>query len=189
MNDWTSFCGVTVPEPKSLLKALESPPRFSSTSSRIRPSTRRTMLPMVSSLGAASTSRFPTFCTLSRSLEESAPRVKDMTLRRRYAVAIAHDFEPLIWRLLSKAMKYSVDVSTGSVATVLRKDAMPGACRPADGAMLVGKVLLLESECLSEAVERKSRILIHVVTCVYKKLTRARPGSGSAERKWQRKRA
>lgn len=37
-------------------------------------------------------------------------------------------------------MKYSVDVSTGSVETVLRNDAMPGACRPADGAMLVGVV-------------------------------------------------
>ena len=32
-------------------------------------------------------------------------------------------------------MKYSVDVSTGSVDTVRRNDAIPGACRPADGAI------------------------------------------------------
>ncbi len=148
MKDGTSFCGVTVPEPKSLLNALESPPRFSSASSRIRPSTLRTMLPMVNSLGAASTSRFPTFCTLSRSLEDSAPRVKDMTLRRRYAVAIAHDFEPLIWRLLSRAMKYSVDVSTGSVETVRRNDTNPGVSRPAEGAIPVVMVSRSSVLCL-----------------------------------------
>ena len=136
MKDGTSACGVTVPEPVSLLMPLKSPPPlFSSSSSRIRPKTLRTTLPIVNSLGAAATSRFPTLWTLSSNLEDSMARVNVMTLRRRYAVAIAHGFEPLICRLLRRAMKYSVDVSTGSVDTVRRNEAKPGVWRPEEGAM------------------------------------------------------
>jgi len=92
-----SVRGVCGSEPASLDRPLKSlSARFSSSSSRIRPSTRRTILPTANSLGCAAASRLPTLCTFCINLLGSETLVKDMTRRSRNAVATAHGLEPWI---------------------------------------------------------------------------------------------
>ncbi len=99
--------------------------RFSS-SSRMAPKTLRTILPTVSSLGAASTNLLPTSCTLRRSLPGSLALVVETTFLRSHAVARAHCFGPRICLLRSSEIRYSTDFSTGQDGRFALKDTSPG---------------------------------------------------------------
>jgi len=98
-----STAGVGGIEPTSLEPG--DPFSLFSSSSRIAPSTLRTILPTVSSLGAASTSLFPTSWTRVMSLPGSLARVVETTFLSSHAVARAHCFGPRICRLRSREMR------------------------------------------------------------------------------------
>jgi hypothetical protein len=82
-------------DPESL-KLLFSSLRSSFASSRIIPKTRRTILPTTISFGWASMSRVPTCWMRTSSPSTSFHLYLSTTLRRRWAVAIAHGLEFLI---------------------------------------------------------------------------------------------
>jgi hypothetical protein len=139
--------GVAGSEVGWLVVALSLVFRCSSSSSRISPSTRRTMLPMTSSFGLALTSRLPTSRTLSSNLAVSEARPAAMTRRRRKAVARAQGFEPEIWRRLTREIKYSIDVSTFSLDTVRMNEARPGV------ASAVRAMLATRFRCVHESFD------------------------------------
>lgn len=84
-----------------------SPP-CSSTTSRMRPSTRRTMLPTTTSRGCAEVSRLPTWRMRSTSLAASRPLNSPTTRRSRAVVAMAHGLELRICRRFSSLLFVSV---------------------------------------------------------------------------------
>jgi len=120
----SSTAGVGGMEPISL-EAGEAISLFSS-SSRMAPKTLRTMLPTVSSLGAASTSLLPTSWTRTMSFPGSVAFVLETTFLSSQAVARAHCLGPRICRLRSNDTRYSIDLSTGQDGKFARKDARPG---------------------------------------------------------------
>ena len=141
-----SVCGVCGLDPASLPKLLRSlSPLLSSSSSRIKPKTRRTMFPTTSSRGCAAMSRLPTSWTFCISLTGSDALVMDTKRRSSSAVAMAQGFEPLICSRLSKLHKawlasffvsqvdcthdirVSIAVSTGSVLRLLINEGREGA--------------------------------------------------------------
>jgi hypothetical protein len=105
MKGDASVCGVCGNDPVSLPMLLISLSPRASSSSRITPRTRLTMLPTTGSCGRAATSSLPTSWTLCRSLPGSEALVADTTRFKSSAVAIAHRFEPLICSRLSKLSK------------------------------------------------------------------------------------
>lgn len=125
----SSPAGVGGIDPVSLPEGV-SASRFSS-SSRIAPSTLRTILPTVSSRGAASTNFLPTSCTLSINFPGSIALVVDTTFRNSHAVANAQGFGPRICLRRNNAMRYSTDLSTGQDGRFARKVARPGTGRSA----------------------------------------------------------
>lgn len=102
-----SVCGVCGRDPRSLPILLRSlSPLLSSSSSRMSPKTRLTMLPTTSSRGCAATRRLPTSWTFCISLLGSEALVTDTNRRSSSAVAVAHGFEPLICSRLSKLLSH-----------------------------------------------------------------------------------
>lgn len=121
----SSPAGVGGIEPPGVVSGVEPLSLFSS-SSRMAPRTLRTMLPTVSSRGAASTNFLPTSWTRVMSLPGSLARVVETTFRSSHAVARAHSFGPRICRRRRRDIKYSIDFSTGPEGSKARKDARPG---------------------------------------------------------------
>ena len=143
-----------LPSDDSLERPNSLSPRFSSSSSLIRPKTRRTMLPTTSSRGWAATRRFPTSWTRCMNFCGSGLRIEETIRRRRRAVAIAQGRECRICRRLSSldmvsfqvvtasevsnlthAIRVSIDCSTGSVERDLRKEERPGVSDAVAGAI------------------------------------------------------
>lgn len=98
-----------------------------SSSSRIAPSTLRTMLPTVSSLGAASTSFLPTSCTLVISFPGSGARVVETTFLSSHAVAKAQGLGPRTCRRRRRETRCSIDFSTGHDGKLDLNNTRPGA--------------------------------------------------------------
>jgi hypothetical protein len=96
------------PSDDSLERPNSLSPRFSSSSSLIRPKTRRTMLPTTSSRGWAATRRFPTSWTRCMNFCGSGLRIEETIRRRRRAVAIAQGRECRICRRLSSLDMVSI---------------------------------------------------------------------------------
>lgn len=88
------------------------PSACSSTTSRTRPSTRRTMFPTTTSRGCAEVNRLPTCRMRSTSFAASLPLNSPTTRRRSAVVAMAHGREFRIWRRLSSLHMLALALGT-----------------------------------------------------------------------------
>jgi hypothetical protein len=118
-----------------------------STTSRITPSTRRTMLPTAISLGWAATSRRPTL--RMRVMRAWASRVRSAATIRSSScvVARAHGREFLIWRRWRSETKSSMELSMSFDLSVLRNVESEGAWPEIVDGMIAGVCVVYVLYC------------------------------------------
>lgn len=103
-NESCCVCGVAWP---GSLPVGVCPSACSSTTSRTRPSTRRTMFPTTTSRGCAEVKRLPTCLMRSTSFAGSRPLNSPTTRNSNDVVAMAHGLELRIWRRLRSLYRIS----------------------------------------------------------------------------------